>query len=112
MLFEEVLDPDLANDQKRCYSRVATLKRSFARKKADRPEKNELKSRFVLYFSNSSFFHQSSYLWSVTDCAQELDSDEEGSRGVGHRLKSDFKSVDDGFEGRIAFFLDLKVSRE
>ena len=104
MLFEEVLDPDLANDQKRCYSRVAALRRSFARKKADRPEKNELKSRFVLYFSNSSFFHQSSYLWSVTDCAQDLDSDEEDGREVGHCYNQIFVSIKDGLEYWDAYF--------
>ena len=112
MLFEEALDPNLSDDQERCYSRVATLRRSFARYKVDCPKENELKSRLISNLGISGSFHQFGDLWSVTDCAQELDSDEEGSRGVGHRLKSDFKSVDDGFEGRIAFFLDLKVSRE
>ena len=73
-------------------------------KKVDRPEKNELEGRFVLYFSNSSFFHQSSYLWSVTDRAQDLDSDKEGGREVGHCYNEIFVSIENRVEYWDAYF--------
>ena len=84
MLVEEVLDPNLADNQERCYSRVATPIRSFARYKVDCPEENKLERCLKSNLSISSSLHQSGDLRTVTDCTQELDSDEEGSGGVGH----------------------------
>ena len=107
MLFEESLDPDLSDDQERCYSRVATLRRSFARCKEDRPKENELKSCLISHLSISSSFHQFGDLWSVTDCTQELDSDEEDGGGVGDCLYHAFVSLNDDCTPWVGFFKPL-----
>ena len=62
MLVEEVLDPNLADNQERCYSRVATPIRSFARYKVDCAEENKLD------LSIGSFFHKSGDFRTMTDC--------------------------------------------
>ena len=104
MLFEEALDPNLSDDQERCNSRVETLGRSFARYKVDCPKKNELESCLISSLSINSSLYQFGDLWSVIDCTQELDSDKEGSGGVGHYFYRGFISLDDDCAGRVGFF--------
>ena len=88
MSFEEYLPPPPLSDyHQRCYCIVASLWRHLARYHKYGRNENESESCLISHLIISNSVQQSGYLWPVTYCPQEHDSDGEGFRGVAHKGK-------------------------